>query len=53
MPGSKQNQAIHSVYTEDRQGGNAARAEPHNGSKAESREKAGPPNCKPMPEREA
>lgn len=51
MPGSKQNQATQSIQGAGR--GNAARAEPHNGSKAESREKAGPPNCKPVPEREA
>lgn len=33
--------------TRDRQKGNAARAE------SESREKAGPPSCEPVPEREA
>lgn len=39
--------------TRDRQKGHAAWTESHNGSESESREKAGPPSCEPVPEREA
>lgn len=39
--------------TRDRQKGNSAWAEPHNGSVSEGREKTGPPSYEPVPEREA